>query len=54
MTAKLNVLDQATVKAAPKEAEADFSRLDILVNNSEYFEPAILIVHSDPDEGERT
>ena len=54
LIAKLNMVDQAMVKAASKEAEVDFSRLHILVTNLRYFEPALLIMHSDPDGGKKT
>lgn len=38
------------VESAAKDVEADFDRLDTVVENVEYLEPAVPIVDSDSDE----
>lgn len=54
LTVQLDVKDRAKVESAATKVEADFGRLDILINNTGYLEPVVPIVDSNPDEWWKT
>jgi NAD(P)-dependent dehydrogenase (short-subunit alcohol dehydrogenase family) len=47
---KLDVESHESVKDAAKAVQEEFGRLDILINNAGYLEPAVLVGESDPIE----
>lgn len=51
---KLDGEDRTMIESAAREVEADFGRLDLLVNNAKYLEPVVPIVYSEPDEWWKT